>query len=172
MGVDGWWPDEGDPLDIASRLVRNRMYWEGPQLFAPNVRPFALHRNGYAGMQRYAWLWSGDTLSTWKTLKTQIPIAINTGLSGSRIGDRHRRFMPHRSSPRSCTWLVSVWRFCTLFAGAPGNFDSVGLEHGRPASGDQNYDGASFPVAVSCNPDVERICEDIWNSVTVAALPL
>jgi hypothetical protein len=25
MGVDGWWPDEGDPLDIASRLVRNRM---------------------------------------------------------------------------------------------------------------------------------------------------
>ena len=23
MGVDGWWPDEGDPLDIASSLVRN-----------------------------------------------------------------------------------------------------------------------------------------------------
>ena len=36
MGVDGWWPDEGDPLDIASRLVRNRMYWEGAQLDRPN----------------------------------------------------------------------------------------------------------------------------------------
>ena len=27
-GVDGWWPDEGDALDLPSRLVRNRMYWE------------------------------------------------------------------------------------------------------------------------------------------------
>src|ERR1022692_2389256 len=83
MGVDGWWPDEGDPLDIASRLVRNRMYWEGPQIDRPNERPYALHRNGYAGMQRYAsFLWSGDVYSTWETLKTHIPIALNTALSG------------------------------------------------------------------------------------------
>ena len=83
MGVDGWWPDEGDPLDIASRLVRNRMYWEGPQIDRPNERPYALHRNGYAGMQRYAsFLWSGDVYSTWETLKTQVPVAINTALTG------------------------------------------------------------------------------------------
>jgi len=82
-GVDGWWPDEGDPLDIASRLTRNRMYWEGPQIDRPNQRPFALHRNGYAGMQRYAsFLWSGDVYSTWETLRTHVPIAVNTGLSG------------------------------------------------------------------------------------------
>jgi alpha-glucosidase/alpha-D-xyloside xylohydrolase len=83
LGVDGWWPDEGDPLDPASRLVRNRMYWEGPLLDRPNERPYALHRNGYAGMQRYgAFLWSGDVHSTWETLRTHVPIAINTGLSG------------------------------------------------------------------------------------------
>jgi len=83
MGIDGWWPDEGDPLDIASRLVRNRMYWEGPQIDRPNERPYALHRNGYAGMQRYgSFLWSGDVYSTWETLKTHIPIALNTALSG------------------------------------------------------------------------------------------
>ncbi len=30
---------------------------------------YALHRNGYAGMQRYAgFLWSGDVYSTWPTL--------------------------------------------------------------------------------------------------------
>jgi alpha-glucosidase/alpha-D-xyloside xylohydrolase len=81
-GIDGWWPDEGDELRPASRLARNRMYWEGAQLFAPNVRPFALHRNGYAGMQRYAWLWSGDTLSTWKTLAAQVMVGINVGLCG------------------------------------------------------------------------------------------
>jgi len=83
LGVDGWWPDEGDPLNISSRLVRNRMYWEGPHLDRPNERPYALHRNGYAGMQRYAsFLWSGDVYSTWETLRTHVPIAINTGLTG------------------------------------------------------------------------------------------
>ena len=81
-GVDGWWPDEGDELRPASRLARNRMYWEGSQRFEPNVRPFALHRNGYAGMQRYAWLWSGDTLSTWKTLAAQVMVGITAGLCG------------------------------------------------------------------------------------------
>ncbi|HUP02675.1 MAG TPA: TIM-barrel domain-containing protein [Bryobacteraceae bacterium] len=83
LGVDGWWPDEGDALDGPSRLVRNRMYWDGCQLDRPNERPFALHRNGYPGMQRYAaFLWSGDVYSTWETLRTQIPIGLNAGLSG------------------------------------------------------------------------------------------
>ena len=82
-GVDGWWPDEGDSLNAASRLARNRMYYEGPQLDRPNERPYALHRNGYAGMQRYAsFLWSGDVYSTWETLRTHVPVAINSALSG------------------------------------------------------------------------------------------
>lgn len=82
-GFDGWWPDEGDPLDVASRLARIRMYWEGSRLDRPDVRPFALHRNGAPGMARYApFLWSGDVHSTWETLKTHVPIAINTSLSG------------------------------------------------------------------------------------------
>jgi alpha-glucosidase/alpha-D-xyloside xylohydrolase len=83
LGVDGWWPDEGDPLDAASRLARIKMYWEGPQIDRPAARPFALHRNGYAGMQRYApFLWSGDVHSTWQTLQAHVPVAINTGLTG------------------------------------------------------------------------------------------
>ena len=82
IGVDGWWPDEGDVLPTASRLVRNRMYWEGGRLSRPDRRPFALHRNCYAGIQRWGWLWSGDTFSTWKTLETQIMMGINAGLNG------------------------------------------------------------------------------------------
>jgi len=83
VGIDGWWPDQGDGLDAASRLARNRMYFEGSQQLRPNERPFALHRNGHAGMQRFAaFLWSGDVYSTWETLKNHVPIAINTGLSG------------------------------------------------------------------------------------------
>jgi alpha-glucosidase (family GH31 glycosyl hydrolase) len=83
MGVDGWWPDQGDGLDNASRLARNRMYFEGQQLYRPNERVFALHRNGNAGMQRFAsFLWSGDIQCLWETLKTHVPNAVNTGLSG------------------------------------------------------------------------------------------
>ena len=83
LGVDGWWPDEGDALNTPGRLVRNRMYWEAPQLDRPNQRPYALHRNAYAGMQRYAsFLWSGDVDSRWETLANHIPDAVNTCLSG------------------------------------------------------------------------------------------
>ncbi len=83
LGVDGWWPDQGDGYDAASRLARNRMYFEGTQMYRPNERVYALHRNAGAGMQRYAaFLWSGDVFSTWETLKTHVPVAINASLSG------------------------------------------------------------------------------------------
>src|SRR5215469_15069673 len=83
LGIDGWWPDQGDGLDFASRLARNRMYFDGQQMYRPNERVFALHRKGNAGMQRIAsFLWSGDIQCLWETLKTHVPNAINTGLSG------------------------------------------------------------------------------------------
>jgi alpha-glucosidase (family GH31 glycosyl hydrolase) len=83
LGIDGWWPDQGDGLDAPSRLARNVMYWEGSLQYRPNDRPFALHRNGYVGMaRRAAFLWSGDVYSRWETLKTHVPNAINTSLSG------------------------------------------------------------------------------------------
>ena len=118
MGVDGWWPDEGDPLDIASRLTRNRMYWEGPQLDRPNQRPYALHRNGYAGMQRFAsFLWSGDVFSTWETLATQIPVGINTGLTGIPYwGTDIGGFVPTRefTAELYVRWF-QFGAFCPLF---------------------------------------------------------
>lgn len=82
-GVDGWWPDQGDGFDGPSRLLRHRMYWEGTQIYRPNDRPFALHRNASAGIQRYGgFIWSGDVQSRWETLKAHVGIGINTGLSG------------------------------------------------------------------------------------------
>jgi alpha-glucosidase (family GH31 glycosyl hydrolase) len=83
VGIDGWWPDQGDGYDAASRLTRVRMYWDGSQKWRSDERPFALHRNGYAGMARYAaFLWSGDVFSLWETLRDHVPVAINCGLSG------------------------------------------------------------------------------------------
>jgi len=83
VGVDGWWPDQGDGFDGPSRFNRHRMYWEGTQLYRPDRRPFALHRNASPGVQRYGgFIWSGDVRSYWETLATHVSVAVNTGLSG------------------------------------------------------------------------------------------
>lgn len=81
-GVDAFWPDEGDRFSILERMTRVRMYYQGHLMTTPNVRPWTLNRNGVVGMARWgAWLWSGDTMSRWDTLRDQIWIGLNTGLS-------------------------------------------------------------------------------------------
>jgi alpha-glucosidase (family GH31 glycosyl hydrolase) len=166
MGLDGWWPDEGDPLDIPSRLVRNRMYWEGPQIDRPNERPYALHRNGYAGMQRYAsFLWSGDVYSTWETLKTQVPIALNTGLTGIPYwGTDIGGFVP---TPEFTAELYLRWfqfgAFCPLFR-CHGRAWKLrlpwGWNTGDPGPKEiNNYGGAALPDASQLHDGrVEPIC--------------
>jgi alpha-glucosidase/alpha-D-xyloside xylohydrolase len=166
LGVDGWWPDEGDPLNIPSRLVRNRMYWEGPQIDRPNERPYALHRNGYAGMQRYAsFLWSGDVYSTWETLKTHIPIALNTALCGIPYwGTDIGGFVP---TPEFTAELYVRWfqfgAFCPLFR-CHGRTWKLRLPWGWN-TGDpgpieiRNYDGAAIPDSSQLHDArVEPIC--------------
>jgi alpha-glucosidase/alpha-D-xyloside xylohydrolase len=166
LGVDGWWPDEGDPLDIASRLTRNRMYWEGPQIDRPNERPYALHRNGYAGMQRYAsFLWSGDVYSTWETLKVHIPNAINTALSGIPYwGTDIGGFVPTKefTAELYLRWF-QFGSFCTLFR-CHGRTWKLrlpwGWDTGDPGPVEiNNYGGAAIPDASQLhNTQVEPIC--------------
>jgi alpha-glucosidase (family GH31 glycosyl hydrolase) len=117
LGVGGWWPDEGDALGPIECLVRSRMYWEGPQIERPAERPYALHRNGYAGLQRYGWLWSGDIDSTWEVLRAQIAVGINTGLSGIPFwGTDTGGFV---TTPELTGELYARWfqfsAFCALF---------------------------------------------------------
>jgi alpha-glucosidase/alpha-D-xyloside xylohydrolase len=82
LGVDGWWPDDGDELPLEARLTRHRCYYEGPLQDRPNVRPWSLHRTGYAGSQRYGgWIWSGDIDGKWETLAAHVSIGLNHGLS-------------------------------------------------------------------------------------------
>lgn len=59
--------------------------WEGINLLAPQRRNFIIARGGYAGMQRYAALWTGDSASSWDFLNINIPEVLNLGLSGVPI---------------------------------------------------------------------------------------
>src|SRR5262249_17862055 len=77
LGVDAWRPDDGDELPIEARLARHRCYYEGSLQERPNERPWSLHRNGYAGAQRFGgWIWSGDVQSRWATLAAHVPVGV------------------------------------------------------------------------------------------------
>ncbi len=164
-GVDGWWPDEGDALDLPSRLVRNRMYWDAYQLDRPNERPYALHRNGAAGMARYASiLWSGDVSSLWVTLKNQVPIGINSGLSGIPYwGTDIGGFVP---TPEFTGELYVRWfqfgAFCTLFR-SHGRVWTLrlpwGWNQGAPTGDIAAEARFTIPDAEYHNAAVEPICK-------------
>ena len=59
--------------------------FEGVNKLRPNKRNFIIARGGFAGLQRYAGLWTGDSASTWDFLKINIPMVLNLGLSGIPI---------------------------------------------------------------------------------------
>jgi len=166
LGIDGWWPDQGDGLDAPSRLNRIRMYWEGSQVWRPTERPYALHRNGYAGMARYgAFLWSGDVYSRWETLKTHVPVAVNTGLSGIPYwGTDIGGFVP---TPEFLGDLYVRWfqfaAFCPLFR-AHGRTWHLRLPWGwnlgeLGPDETSTYSGAGRPPEAELhNAKVEPIC--------------
>ncbi len=162
-GVDGWWPDEGDALNTPSRLVRNRMYWEASQIDRPNERPFALHRNGYAGMQRYgSFLWTGDVNSQWETLRNHVPIAVNTRADRhSVLGHGYRGLRADKGiDRRTLRALVPVRRLQYAVPFARAHLDAapaVGVEHRRDGSHRNAQRTARTPKELH-NAQVEPIC--------------
>ena len=99
QGVSGWWSDkvepETHPLNllhpIGSTLQVHNLYpliWaqnmsEGYRIEYPQKRLFHLIRSAYTGAQRYGVLpWSGDVTRYWAGLNVQIPIMLQSGMSG------------------------------------------------------------------------------------------
>ncbi|HXF70975.1 MAG TPA: glycoside hydrolase family 31 protein [Thermoflexus sp.] len=110
MGVAGFWHDMNEPTTFTAwgeptfpRTVRhalegrggdhreahnlygllmNQAAWEALRELRPDRRPFLLTRSGWAGVQRYAWNWTGDTESTWAMLRRTLSVVLGLGLSG------------------------------------------------------------------------------------------
>lgn len=59
--------------------------FQGLAALRPSQRNFIIARGGFAGMQRYAGLWTGDSASDWSFLQINIPEVLNLGLSGIPI---------------------------------------------------------------------------------------
>jgi len=59
-----------------------RASFEGLARQRPAQRPFVLTRAGYAGIQRYAAVWTGDNVSRWEHLRLAARMCLALGLSG------------------------------------------------------------------------------------------
>ncbi|RJO65070.1 MAG: alpha-glucosidase [Myxococcales bacterium] len=63
-------------------LLENRAAYEALAQLRPDRRPWLLSRSGWAGLQRYAWNWTGDTGDNWWSLGQNIRLLLMLGISG------------------------------------------------------------------------------------------
>lgn len=108
LGIRGIWNDMNEPsvfnetktmdLDVMHNLdgkmishkeghnlyglYMSKATFEGLQALLPNTRPFSLTRAGFAGIQRYSAVWTGDNRSYWEHLEMSLPMMMNLGMSG------------------------------------------------------------------------------------------
>lgn len=82
-------PHAGDGLPGTHMRYHNvfgmqmaRASFEGIKKLAPEKRPFVLTRAGFAGIQRFAAVWTGDNYAGWEHLALSIPMLTNMSVSG------------------------------------------------------------------------------------------
>jgi alpha-glucosidase len=76
--------NHGDHLQAHNlyALQMNRAGYQALKRLRPTRRPWLISRSGWVSQQRYAWKWSGDTESSWGSLRMTIANALGMGLSG------------------------------------------------------------------------------------------
>ncbi|MHA1694384.1 MAG: glycoside hydrolase family 31 protein [Candidatus Helarchaeota archaeon] len=62
-------------------LLMAKATHDGLLKLRPNKRPWILTRSGFAGIHRYAAVWTGDNTSNWKHLAMSIPMLLNMSIS-------------------------------------------------------------------------------------------
>lgn len=109
MGIAGIWNDMNEPsvfacethtmdLDVLHQndgrpisheawhnmygLAMSKATHEGMKRLLSGERPFVLTRSGYAGIQRFAAVWTGDNRSYWEHMAMFMPMGMNLGFSG------------------------------------------------------------------------------------------
>lgn len=115
---------------------------QGLQQLDPHRRPFILTRSGFAGIQRHAFVWSGDNHAYWEHLEGSLPMLLNLGLSGVPfVGADIGGFSADSSGELLArwTWLGVFYPFMRNHSGKtsrrqePWSFGEPWLSHIRTA---------------------------------------
>ncbi|MBN1154647.1 DUF4968 domain-containing protein [candidate division KSB1 bacterium] len=138
VGVDGFWNDMNEPTtwggtfpDIvefddegekSDHLKIHNLYGalmaqathEGLMSLRKNERPFLLTRAGYAGVYRYAAMWTGDNVSSWEHLRLAVRMCLGLSMSGYAFcGSDIGGFMGAPTAELYSRWL-QFGIFCPL----------------------------------------------------------
>jgi len=82
---------------------------EGLRNLRPEQRPLVLTRAGYAGVQRYAAMWTGDNVASWEHLALTIPMLTNLSASGvAFVGADVGGFMGTPGAELYTRWLQAA----------------------------------------------------------------
>lgn len=109
-------PHAGDGLPGTHRRYHNvygmqmaRSTFEGVKKLAPEKRPFVLTRAGFAGVQRFSAVWTGDNVATWEHLRLTIPMLTNLSVSGVPfVGADVGGFVGNPSGELYTRWLQAA----------------------------------------------------------------
>lgn len=109
-------PHHGDGSGGTHRRYHNvygmqmaRSTFEGLRRLAPERRPFVLTRAGFAGIQRYSAVWTGDNYASWDHLALTIPMLTNMSVSGvSFVGADAGGFNDRPSGELYTRWLQAA----------------------------------------------------------------
>ncbi|MED4354650.1 glycoside hydrolase family 31 protein [Schinkia azotoformans] len=141
LGIEGIWNDMNEPavfnktktmdLDVIHNndgdlkthhelhniygLLMGKATYEGMQQQLNGKRPFLLTRAGYAGIQRYAAVWTGDNRSFWEHLEMSLPMCINLGVSGVPFCGPDVGGFAHDSNGQLLTRWMQVGTFTPFF---------------------------------------------------------
>ncbi|MCY6958651.1 glycoside hydrolase family 31 protein [Clostridium brassicae] len=155
QGVDGIWNDMNEPslFDTKSGtlpkdlvhnsddrtmfheefhnlygMIEDKATFNGIKNAFPDKRVFLLSRSGFAGLQRYSALWTGDNQSLWEHIKLSIPMNCNLGLSGiSFIGNDIGGFGGNCTSELLIRW-TQLGTFIPMFR----NHSAIGTINQEP----------------------------------------
>ncbi|ASN04665.1 glycoside hydrolase family 31 protein [Virgibacillus necropolis] len=154
LGIEGIWNDMNEPavfnetktMDVAVMhgndgvpkthrelhnvygLLMGEATYEGMKEQLHGKRPFLLTRAGYAGVQRYASVWTGDNRSFWEHLQMSLPMCMNLGLSGVPFTGPDVGGFAHDTNAELLVRWMQVGAFTPYFR----NHSAIGTHYQEP----------------------------------------
>ncbi|MBP1948052.1 glycoside hydrolase family 31 protein [Virgibacillus litoralis] len=154
IGIEGIWNDMNEPavfndtktmdVDVMHRndgkpathrelhnvygLLMSKATYEGMEKQLNGKRPFLLTRAGFAGVQRYASVWTGDNRSFWEHLQMSLPMVMNLGVSGVPFAGPDVGGFAHDTSAELLVRWTQVGAFTPYFR----NHSAMGTIYQEP----------------------------------------
>jgi alpha-glucosidase len=141
LGVEGFWNDMNEIATWGNYLPENVLFdfegpgttmrearnvyglqmarstYEGTKALMGNRRPFNLTRSGFAGIQRYAALWTGDNVSSEEHMLLGVRLVNSLGLTGIAFAGYDAGGFVGNASPRLFVRWLSIAALSPFFRG-------------------------------------------------------